>query len=334
MRRFGLIGSIGCLLLLTGALGWSRSVRVTSEELHRGGGVPPGWTFAVPPGDATKGKELFAALECYSCHEVTGAGFPPKATEKSGPNLTRMGAHHPAEYFAESILDPNAVIIDAPGFYGEDGRSTMPSYAESLTLEQWVNLVAYLKSLTGEIGPGALGSAASSSAGHHTGHHGPAPERNPEAPSSSPDPATGHHASSATGLPPSSQPDHHASHREPRATGHDGHHAAREKTVGAYTVRLDYRKPSSPRRTGFLTAFVSDAETGRPVPYLPLRARVGKASRPITLGPVLGPAGPHYGAAVTIPDTSKRVTISVGRPTVRVEPGTTYGSPAEVWFEW
>lgn len=54
----------------------------------------------------------------------------------------------PAEYLAEAILNPNAVIITEPGYTGQDGLSIMPSYADLLTLKEWADLVAYLKSLT------------------------------------------------------------------------------------------------------------------------------------------------------------------------------------------
>src|SRR5687768_1626946 len=76
--------------------------RVTMDELHRGGGVPRGWKFALPAGgDAAKGRQLFADLECYKCHVIKGANFPPGGGDgKTGPELTGMGAHHPAEYFA------------------------------------------------------------------------------------------------------------------------------------------------------------------------------------------------------------------------------------------
>ncbi len=60
-----------------------------------------------------------------------------------------MGAHHPAEYFAESILNPNRVIVEGPGYTGPDRLSKMPSYAETMTLKQLVDVVAYLKSLRG-----------------------------------------------------------------------------------------------------------------------------------------------------------------------------------------
>jgi hypothetical protein len=64
-----------------------------------------------------------------------------------------MGAHHPAEYFAESIVNPNRVIVKGPEYTGSDGLSKMPSYADSMTLKQLVDVVAYLKSLkSGEMG--------------------------------------------------------------------------------------------------------------------------------------------------------------------------------------
>jgi hypothetical protein len=74
-----------------------------------------------------------------------------------GPELTGMGGHHPAEYFAQSIVDPNAVIVSGTGFVGSDGRSVMPDYRDSLTFTELVDLVAYLKSLGG---------------GAHDHHHG------------------------------------------------------------------------------------------------------------------------------------------------------------------
>jgi mono/diheme cytochrome c family protein len=59
-----------------------------------------------------------------------------------------MGGLHPAEYFAESVLIPDTVIVKGPGYTGPDGRSIMPSYTDSLSVAQLVDLVAYLRSLT------------------------------------------------------------------------------------------------------------------------------------------------------------------------------------------
>jgi mono/diheme cytochrome c family protein len=126
-------------------------IRATMSELHAHGGVPPGWKFLIPPGDAAEGRKVFVALECFACHEVKGESFPQssKTPRASGPELTGMGSHHPAEYFAESIVNPNRVIVQGPGYTAPDGLSKMPSYADSMTLKQLVDVVAYVKSLSG-----------------------------------------------------------------------------------------------------------------------------------------------------------------------------------------
>ncbi len=121
-------------------------MRTTPQELHTHGGVPPGWTFLMPPGDPTADRKVFVALECFSCHAIKGEDVPVNAGG-IGPELTGMGAHHPAEYFAEKLMNPNRVIIEGPGYTGPDGRSTMPDYTESLTVRQLIDVVAYLKSL-------------------------------------------------------------------------------------------------------------------------------------------------------------------------------------------
>jgi cytochrome c len=126
-------------------------VGISMDELHRAGGVPPGWRFSWPDGDARKGREVFVKLECYQCHEVRGESFPAVAPDptRRGPGLTGMGDHHPAEYFAEAIVNPNAVIVTGPGHTGPDGRSIMPDFRDSLTLAETIDLVAYIRSLRG-----------------------------------------------------------------------------------------------------------------------------------------------------------------------------------------
>ncbi len=120
-------------------------VRTTMEALHASGGVPPRWLFTPPAGDAARGRAVFRRLQCYACHTVSGEGFP--APTAAGPDLTGMGEHHPAGYLAESVLNPNAVIIEGRGYTGRDGRSTMPDYRDSLSVPDLIDLVAYLKSL-------------------------------------------------------------------------------------------------------------------------------------------------------------------------------------------
>ena len=255
--------------------------RVSEDELHRHGGVPRGWKFSVPPGDAGRGRELFRDLECYKCHEIKTEKFPtPSDGKYSGPELTGMGRIHPREYIAESILFPNAVIVDEPGATGPDGLSLMPSYADSLSLAQWVDLVAYLKGLT--------------EGGEHPQAHG----------------------------------------------------VERVTTAGNYRIRLVYaeghgghmRHQAAPM-AGHLMAFITERESGEAVPYLPVTATVqaaGAARRTITLRPMIGDEGFHYGADVTLPKRTTKLTLAVGPTTARVSAAAKgrFSKPATAVFDW
>jgi len=112
------------------------------------------WKFTLPAGDAATGRKVFVEVECYKCHEVKGKKFPAVAEKEKGvgPELVQMAGMHPVECFAESIINPNAVI-DPKGkelsYLGDDGKSKMPDYSDVLTLKQITDVAAYLASLKG-----------------------------------------------------------------------------------------------------------------------------------------------------------------------------------------
>ena len=124
----------------------------------RGLATPRGWRFALPAGSPQAGRKAFADFECFKCHAVQGEEFPaPKADQGGvGPALAGMGAMHPAEYFAEAIINPNASVgwrikhhkEEKKGYLGTDGKSRMPSYNGAMSVQQLIDVVAYLKSLT------------------------------------------------------------------------------------------------------------------------------------------------------------------------------------------
>jgi mono/diheme cytochrome c family protein len=247
---------------------------ISMDELHRTGGVPRGWKFTLPAGgDPRRGREVFAKLECAKCHEIK-SDFPKTGGAGDvGPELTGMGAHHPAEYFAESILDPNAVILAGPGYVGPDGRSIMPDYRDSLSVAELVDLVAYIKSLSG---------------GEHHHHEANAPQ---------------------------------------------------EQTAGPYTVRVEYQEPASAKSRGHLMVFVADAATGEPVPYLPVTAvirSVETAPRTLRLSPMIGDSGFHYGADVTLPDDTIKLTLTLGVATLKTmgPAARRFAKPVTLSFDW
>lgn len=157
-------------------------VRITMEALHQAGGTPPGWRFLPPRGDIDAGRRAFAEHGCHSCHAVQGESFPASSGEPGqvGPELTGMGGHHPPEYFAEAILNPDAVLIEGPGYISDSGRSTMPAYPD-MSLRDLADLVAYIGSLQS---PPANSDhcAAAAKVDHAThGGHAAAGRRDPSA---------------------------------------------------------------------------------------------------------------------------------------------------------
>jgi mono/diheme cytochrome c family protein len=275
-------------------------IKITPEELHRLGGVPPGWQFRFPDGDPSAGRALFAKLECYQCHTIQGEPFPQASTTtgSSGPELTGMGDHHPVEYFAESILNPNAIIVLGPGYTDADGMSIMPDFRDSMTVAEFVDLLAYLQSLKG-------GDAHDAEA-HHDGH---------DDHEALLDQVVGdyrirlmYHEGKAGGQ-------HHESHTQ--------------RDLGAGPAKAK----------NHLMAFITDGKSGEPVPYLPVSATIAtaqRAPRKVKLRPMMGDQGFHYGADVILPSRPAKVSLSVGPTTMRVMSSAAgrFVKPHQVSFDW
>jgi cytochrome c553 len=143
----GLVGEhpAGRAAAQTAAPGPQRTTTPAPPQVHV---TPKGWQFTWPKGAAEKGRAVFQKLECYSCHEVRGERFPPpRDPGRAGPELSMMGPLHPPEFFAESIINPSAVVERNHAYAAADGSSKMPSYGDSLTLQETIDLVAYLTQL-------------------------------------------------------------------------------------------------------------------------------------------------------------------------------------------
>jgi Cu/Ag efflux protein CusF len=105
---------------------------------------PQNWRFTLPKGDPIKGRSVFVKYECYNCHEVRGEDFP-EPSEETAPELSQMGPGHPVEFFAESIINPNAVVPKA--YQRSDGTSPMRDFTEEMTLRELIDVSAYIGSL-------------------------------------------------------------------------------------------------------------------------------------------------------------------------------------------
>lgn len=168
---------IGALLLMAaGITSWAQSAPVqptpvTPEPGHGAHGTPEAWKFSWPGGNPAAGREVFVKLECYTCHEVKGETFPApdpwQEPGKVGPELSAMAPLHASEYFAEAIINPNAVVEEGKDYRAPDGKSKMPGYTDLVTVQEVIDLVAYLKGLKADGGTPAHGAAAPS--GGHGG---------------------------------------------------------------------------------------------------------------------------------------------------------------------
>jgi mono/diheme cytochrome c family protein len=145
------LGVAMLIVLLFSACGKEANHHHAGGEPH---GTPKDWKFTLTKGNPDEGRKIFVELECYKCHEVKGERFADVVeTDKGvGPELSQMAGSHPIEFFAESIINPNAVIDDdakEQGYVSEDGKSKMPEYGDVITVKQLADLSTYLASLKG-----------------------------------------------------------------------------------------------------------------------------------------------------------------------------------------
>lgn len=94
--------------------------------------------------DASRGQMLVKQLGCVLCHTLPDS----TTTNGVGPDLTYAGAMHRAEYLLESIQDPNAVIVPAPGYFDpKTNTSTMPSFGDQIPEQDYHDMAEYLRTL-------------------------------------------------------------------------------------------------------------------------------------------------------------------------------------------
>jgi len=111
-----------------------------------GGGVAPAApasAAATPSPAGASGQELVQQWGCMTCHKFDA---PDKLI---GPSLWDIGARKDANYIRESILVPDAVVVE--GFPAGLMKGTLDgnSFYQKLSLQDLNTLVNYLSSLKG-----------------------------------------------------------------------------------------------------------------------------------------------------------------------------------------
>jgi len=109
-------------------------------------GPKSGRGFRLPDGNPDKGRQAFLALQCHKCHKVDGVELPPPVSF----NLMLGGETDRVRTYGElvtSIINPSHILS---GRYQKEladaKESPMPKFNHVMTVEQMIDLVAFLQS--------------------------------------------------------------------------------------------------------------------------------------------------------------------------------------------
>jgi hypothetical protein len=215
----------------------------------------------------------------------------------------------------------------------------MPSYADSLSVTQLADVVAFIKGQTaGGMHGGHPGAERRVNAGEYAirlvfetgqGGHDHGAMAMPAGAMAAP-PATGTPAAATATPPMAGMPAAaHAMHGAmPAGGGRPADHGAAGHMHGGAPMATG---------KGHLMAFVVDRDFDEPVPYLPVTATVeaaGAAPRTVTLQPMTGARGFHYGADMDLPQRTEKITVRIGSASMMVMGPARYTSPVTATFEW
>jgi hypothetical protein len=106
--------------------------------------------FVWPEGDADAGKQDFLDLKCHACHEVDGLDDVPRpvADPQVDVKLGGLAVREPTDgELVTSMVNPSHRLIpggDEARITTESGESRMANLREVMTVQQLIDLVAFL----------------------------------------------------------------------------------------------------------------------------------------------------------------------------------------------
>jgi sulfur-oxidizing protein SoxX len=104
--------------------------------------------FSLPEGDPAAGKSAFVDLACIACHSTPDIeqleSAPGDISVALGGDVTQVKTYAD---LVTSVINPSHRISKSspPGMLTVDGKSRMRNYNSVMTVEQLVNVVAYLQ---------------------------------------------------------------------------------------------------------------------------------------------------------------------------------------------
>lgn len=112
-------------------------------------GPTSGLGFSLPEGDVEAGEQVFVKFRCTDCHSVAGRedlreGIEPKMTVPLGGETTRIQTYG---QLVTSVINPSHKISQKylAEEVAENGTSKMRNYNDVLTVDELIDLVAFLQ---------------------------------------------------------------------------------------------------------------------------------------------------------------------------------------------
>ena len=106
--------------------------------------------FTLPDGDVEQGQAAFVEHKCHACHDVSGVELPEITGEldpkiELGGKVTRISTYGE---LVTSVINPSHKL--ASGYPKDqvavEGESKMTNYNEALTVQEVIDIVAFLQS--------------------------------------------------------------------------------------------------------------------------------------------------------------------------------------------
>ena len=105
--------------------------------------------FTLPKGDSEVGKTAFVELNCHHCHTVAGTDLPlvddREMNVRLGGEVSRISTYGE---LVTSIINPSHRLAKGPAAdeVSDQGVSLMKNYNDVLTVQQLIDLTAFLQS--------------------------------------------------------------------------------------------------------------------------------------------------------------------------------------------
>jgi len=106
--------------------------------------------FSLPAGNALDGQQAFVYLHCYECHTIDGVDLPAVMSDQAPPYVELGGKVSQVKTYGQlvtSIINPSHKL--APGYpldlIAADGQSKMPLYNGYMTVQELIDIVAFLQ---------------------------------------------------------------------------------------------------------------------------------------------------------------------------------------------